>query len=613
MPCYRECVLLRLSFRELGLCVIALLSGPASLALWNQGMGNGGFATPVGGDKWFATRPGFFSAEGFRAPELSPTGSVFNWTEDGSTLRFDRLERSAPATVALRIQGGQEDSTATAEVVLSVDGVETERLRMSRAPRRVSVELAPRAGRGASVSIKVEGAVGVMVENVRLRATSGSLPVPREAHGALAFAALATYLAARVGGAGSLIALLAAFFESTVVGWLTTSGGAFLGRYSEHIAWIALALLILSLVTLVIRDLRWRRAWIGVLWLTALKLTTLGHPHIKDGDATFHADNLGRVLNGEWYITSATPPPAIAFPYPQGLSAAALPFSGVPRDQWVTLLRTVVLIAEVCAGFAFSVMVASLSTPAVGAVTFALLALAPEGLVVLFIGNLANQFADALMILGCAFLMAKRPVLGFLSLLGAFLSHLGAVLVGAPLAFLLALALVRGDTWSARWRRTAPVLLALVAAFVLYYRRFADVVLAAFERMTALEGASAAGPMTAPIADKLARMSGGGLWWITAVLFVTAAIGIATWPRDRKPLTRVLLTWGGVMGAFTLVGLISPLVLRSGLSARPVIAALCASGLCALWARGGPGLVVSGVLVSLMAIGGATLALDFFP
>ena len=125
------------------------MSGPASLALWNQGMGNGGFATPVGGDKWFATRPGFFAAEGFRAPELSPTGSIFNWTGNAATLRFDRLERSAPAAVALRIQGGQEDSAATAEVVLSVDGVEADRLPIPRRPRRVSIELPARAGRGA--------------------------------------------------------------------------------------------------------------------------------------------------------------------------------------------------------------------------------------------------------------------------------------------------------------------------------------------------------------------------------------------------------------------------------------------------------------------------------
>lgn len=611
--CYRAGVLLRRGFRELSLCVIALLSGPAALALWNQGMGNGGFATPVGGDKWFATRPGFFNADGFRAPELSPTGSVFNWAEDGATLRFDRLKRSAPATVALRIQGGQETSTATAEVVLSVDGVETERLPIPRAPRRVSIDLPPRAGRGASVSIRVEGAAGVMVENVRLRATSGSLSVPREAHGALAFAALATYLAARVGGAGPFFALVAALFEAAVVGWLSISGGAFLGRYSENIAWIALVLLVLSSLTTVIRDPRWRRAWIVVLWLTALKLTALSHPQIKDGDATFHADNLGRVLNGEWYITSATPPPAIAFPYPQGLSAAALPFSGSPRDQWVTLLRTVVLIAEVGAGFAFSVMVASLATPAVGAVTFALLALAPEGLVTLFIGNLANQFADALLILGCALLVAKRPALGFLSLLGAFLSHLGAVLVGAPLAVLLALTLDRGETWSVRWRRATPVLLALLAAFLLYYRRFADLVLAAVERMTSLEGPAATGPMTAPLAEKLHRVVGGQDAWITVILFLTAAIGVLTWPRDRGTLSRVLLTWGGVMGAFTVIGLISPLVLRSGLSARPVMAALCASGLCALWDRGPSARFFAGVLVALMAIGHGALALDFFP
>ena len=175
----------------------------------------------------------------------------------------------------MRIQGGQEDSAASAELVLSVDGVETDRLPIPRTPRRVSIELPPRPARGASVSITVEGAVGVMVENVRIRAAPGSLPVPREAHGALAFAALATYLAARVGGASPVIAILAAVFEAAVVGWLTISGGAFLGRYSEHIAWTALVLLILSLVTLVIRDLRWRRAWIVVLWLTALKLTTL--------------------------------------------------------------------------------------------------------------------------------------------------------------------------------------------------------------------------------------------------------------------------------------------------------------------------------------------------
>lgn len=576
-------------------------------------MGNGGFATPVGGDKWFATRPGFFTAEGFRAPELSPTGSVFNWTEGGATLRFDRLERAAPATVALRIQGGQEDSAATAEAVLSVDGVETDRLKVPRTPRRVSIDLPPRAGRGALVSITVEGAAGVMVENVRLRATSGSLPVPREAHGAVAFAALATYFAARVGGAGPMIAILAACLEATVAGWLSISGGAFLGRYSERIAWIALVFLVSALLTTAIRDLRWRRAWLVVLWLTALKLTTLSHPQIKDGDAAFHADNLGRVLNGEWYITSATPPPAITFPYPQGLSAAALPFSGAPRDQWVTMLRTVVLIAEVGAGFAFAALVASLSTPALGAVTFALLALAPEGLVILFIGNLANQFADALLILGCALLVAKRPVLGFLSLLGAFLSHLGAVLVGAPLAVFLALTLARGETWSVRWRRTTPVLLALGAAFLLYYRRFADLVLAAVERMIALEGPAATGPMTAPLAEKLHRVVGGQDGWITAILFVTAAIGVLTWPRDRGTLSRVLLAWGGVMGAFTVLGLITPLVLRSGLSARPVMAALCASALCALWARGASARVFAGVLVALMAIGHGALALDFFP
>ena len=603
---------MRRRWLEVALGAVVLVSGPLGLWAWNDGLGRGGFASPVGGEKWFAPHPGFFDARGFREPELSPTGSVFNWTSTSSSLHFTRLERSRPAVVTLRLQGPGTTSGRPAEVVLSVDGRESERMEIPATPRRISVNLPPRSGRGAVVSIKVEGTVGVMVENVRLAADQGSLPLPREAVGSVAFAALATYLAALLSGGSPWLALCAGLLESGLVSWLSVNGGAFLGRYSERLVWIAGALLLLSLIASRIKDPGWRRAWIAVLWITSLKLSTLGHPQILDADAAIHTANLRRVLGGDWLFTSDTPPPAISFPYPQGLSLAALPFTGLPQNQWATLLRVIVLVAEAGAAFAFSVAVAKLATPAVGALAFVFLCASPEGISVLFVGNLANQLADALMVLGCAFLIRERPVFAALSLLGGFLSHLGALLLGAPLALLLAAS--GGKTLPDSLRRTAPVLVALFASFVFYYRHFMGVVIKAWDRIQRLDGTEAsAGPMTAPLGEKLQRMVGGEEAWVTLALMVTAGIGVATWPVGRKPLARLLLIWMAVIAGFTLLGLVTPIQVRSALSARPAIAVLCASGLCVLWTRGRWSRVLACALLALIAIGGWTLAIGFFP
>ncbi len=610
--CYRADVLLKGIRLRLALGAVAIAFGPLALLAWNHGLGKNGFSTPVGGEKWFATRPGFFQARGFKDPELSPVGTVFNWTEKEATLRFPRLERSRPASVTLRIQGANSSPDRLSEVILSVDGVEGLRLPNPTVPKRVSVDLPPRGGRGALVSIKVEGGVGVMVENVRLLPPDGStLPIPIEALGALAFAALAAYVAAGIAGAPPLAALALSLAQASLVSRVSITGGAFLGSYSGRLLWISGEFLALSAATLVIRDLRWRRAWIAVLWTAGLKLALLSHPQVVDADAAFHAGNLGRVLAGDWFFTSATPPPAISFPYPPGLSVAALPLSGLPRDTWVSLLRVVVVIAEILATFAFARAVAALSTEAVGALTFALLAIAPEGVTLLFVGNLANLFSDALMILGCALLIGRRPIAASVSLLGGFLSHFGTLLLGAPLSLLLALGC--GDRAMPVLRRIAPAALALLASFLLYYRRFMDVVVEAWDRITTLEGAAAVGPMTAPVAEKLARMGGGDSWWITGTLLVAAAIGIATWPKDRRPLANVLLLWIVVIAGFALLGLVTPVQVRSALSARPAIAALGASGLVALWSRGAWAKGLAGLIVATTAISCWLVALSFFP
>jgi len=597
---------------KLALGAVALASGPLALIAWNQGMGKGGFSTPVGGEKWFATRPGFFEVRGMKDPELSPNGRIYNWTENEATLLFPRLERSRPVTVILRIQGMNSSPGRPHDVVFSVDGVETQRLAIPTAPKRVPLELPPHPGRGAVISIKVEGPVGVMVENVRLNPVGGStVPVPAEALGALALVSLACYMGTLLAGAAPGVALLAALVEATAVSWLSMTGGAFLGRYSERIAWLAVIALLLSLAVARVRELRWRHAAIVVVWVAALKLSILGHPQIIDADAAGHAANLRRVVSGDWFFTSATPPPAISFPYPPGLYAAALPFSGLPQDQWVTLLRGIVVAADTLAALAFSMAVGAMSAPAVGAMTFLLLALSPEGFVVFFVGNLSNLFADALMIFGCSFLLLGRPALASLSLLGGFLSHFGTLLLGPPLSLLLAL--IHGEKPPPVLRRAAPILAALVVSFLLYYRRFMNVVVEAWERMTHLSGAAAAGPMTAPVTEKLTRMGGGESWWITAVLGVAIVVGIATWPKDRKALLKVLAAWALVTLAFALLGLVTPVQVRVALSARPAIAALCASGVVALWSRGPRSRGLAGLILALTAIACWTIATSFLP
>ena len=596
---------------KLALGAVAAACGPLALAAWNDGFGRGGFATPVGGDRWFSTRPGFFETVGVGDPEMGPTGNVFNWTQDVATIRFPRLDRSKPAVVTMRIQGGGSGQRSS-EVLFSVDGVLALRLPTPSVPKRVSLDLPRQSGRGAVITINVEGSDGVMLENVRLAALQGSLPVPREATAALSFSALVAYSVALMAGAPAGVALLLSVAVSTALGWLSVTGGAMLGRYSEHLAWIALVSLIASAAGQRLRDARWRRAFAAVVMVTSLKLAVLGHPQVIDADATFHAGNLRRVLSGDWFFTSATPPPAIAFPYPPGLSVAALPFSRLPQSDWVMLLRGIVAVAETMAALTFALAVAALSTEAVGAMTFVLIALSPEAVALLFVGNLSNLFSDALMIAGCACLIRRRQLAAFLLLLGGYLSHFGTLLIGAPLALALAFSSTERDE-ARPWRRVTPVLGAILASFLIYYRHFLDIVVTAWDRMTHLKGAAAAGPMTAPMTEKLTRIVGGEGWWLNALILAALLVGVVSWPRDRRTLTRVLVVWAVVILGFGLLGLVSPIQVRSALSARPVLATLAASGICTLWTRGRGGRILASAFVLLMALGCWIVAIGFFP
>ena len=589
--------------------LIAAAMGPLALAVWNESLGRRGFASPVGGPRWFSPQPGFFEARGFRDPELSPVGSLFNWTEGTeSLLRFPRVDRRQEAEVTLRVQGGA-GSTAASSIAISVDGVEAARLPIPREPKRVVVDLPPKPGRGAVVAIRVENAPGVMVENVRLGAIKGTLPIPSEALGAMAFASFAAWVAISGTGLSMFASLGITAIVATSLGWLSARGGAFLGRYSETLSWMGLAVLILGLLLRRVPNLAWRRAFIAVLGASALKLALLSHPQLIDADASQHAGNMARLLAGEWIFTSATPPPAIKFPYPPLLSAVALPFSRLPAEDWVTALRVIILLAEIAGSFVFARAVAAFWGNSLGALTFALCSLSTEGVAILFVGNLSNLFGDALLFAACGFLLRRRDGPAFLALLGAFLSHFGDLLMGAPLGLVLAL-LGREEPRSPA-RRMAPALGALIAAFVLYYRHFMPLYMEVLGRLTTAREAAGEGPMNAPLAVKVVRLA-GEQWGITLFITGLVLLGLSRWPEDRR-MRRALGLWGLVVAALTILGLLTPVQVRVGLAARPVIAALIAAALGGLWARGRSGRAAAVAAVSVLVGCAWLVAASFYP
>lgn len=119
--------------------------------------------------------------------------------------------------------------------------------------------------------------------------------------------------------------------------------------------------------------------------------------------------------------------------------------------------------------------------------------------------------------------------------------------------------------------------------------------------------------MTAPLMDKLGRMSGGEDWWVTAVVLMASVVGVATWPRNSRPLARVVFLWLGTIACFVLLGLVTPLQVRAALSARPAIAVLSATGFCALWAGGRDRRAMAIAILALTGIAAWTNALSFFP
>ena len=522
------------------------------------------------------------------------------------------------------------------ELTLSVDGVLA--TQASGRGYRISATIPPRSESGAVVQMRIANPAGrrperagrgrgVIVGRVFLETEDGEpFAVPART---LAFGALASGLYAAAGAIALLPvwgALALGFGAAAVHTWLLLVQGAFLGSYASALITPGVAALVIcSLFRLgsTFKPLTFGRpgaAWAvaTVVAVTALKMAFFLHPALPPDDATYHAGRAARVMQGEFFFTSRTPPPGFEIPYPIALYVVAAPAWNVVTDH-EALLRVLTLAAEAAAALALFGLVRRYRDDVAAAVWSALLlAVMPIGMLRLSVGSLTNNFGQALLVCGIGLLLTderrgSRPgTLSVALLAAAFLSHFGTLLMGLPLlASIVSVGYRFGDTEAQRRGKlvAGASLVALLVAFALYYVRFYDVVLETVARVLDGRVSSVPGVMDAPPARKLSRTLAEVAQGYGFVLPL-AAYGAVRLVRDRcrDVLSLTLWCWVATTAAFVLLGILTPIEIRSLLSGAPAVAMLAGSGF-AVWGGGGLAsrLVLAVVFAATLVAQGALL------
>ncbi len=596
-------------FRLLAAIAGAALVAAAGLQIAVRLRGDAPLSGPVADPTWRARGRACFESSGFHPPQMSE-GSLFSWSEERASLRFPALVRSVPYRLELRLRAPRSARRPDAQVALSIDGEVRGTETLDNRWRTLRLEVPPDDRRGMTVGIQLSDSLargvksprslGAQVENVSLAPLGAAIPAPPPVLAALALATAAYGLGAALCGAGALAALLVAFFAALLLAQLLLVDGAFVGRHAgSQLLCAAFALAACGLVRFVSGRLRsqafpeWPAAAGLAVGAFCLKLTLALHPAALVGDALFQVHRAEWVLEGKLFFTSVTPKPGFEFPYPIGLYVSAIPFWSLLPDH-VLLLRALTLGAESLAAFGLYLVVRRVWGDVFTALAAtALFPLVPIGTQTFTIGNLSNNFGQAVFALALISLVAcsqrsRRLVwigaAGLLSL--SFLSHFSTFLIGVVLVPVFALVLPRGS-----WARARPVLaaflLALGLSYTFYYARFHDVYRATLERVWSGEGRDLERSITSPPAEKLPALARFVRDSYGIPLLLGAATGLVVLARapSKDPLTGAVLAGLITVCGFGVLGLLTPAELRATLAGQPVIAVLATLGLSAA-ARG---------------------------
>lgn len=584
---------------------------------------------------------------GFHPPERTREGETFAWTNGQAFIALRELDRGTAWAVQIRLASGAWPPDLDLPAVdLMMDGVTVRRIAAPRSFSDIELVAPPRIG-ASGLTLAVRSPtftpgdrdprpLGVVVQSLMLRSQGRMVMSSRKLAATLA-AGAALGAAVVVAGvpAGWVLAILAALGAMTGV-LLRTGSAVYESRFSAALTmalWIAAFAGAGAIAARLLRRSLSRPAVLAVgltLAATYVKLLILFHPDMIVGDTIFHLHRLEWVRSGTYFFTSQAP--GGEFPYPVALYGLVGSLGWITSD-WVALLRGVVVATDAVASLAVYGMAARTAMgAAAGPWAVALYELIPATFQVHGTAYLTNAFGQALSVIALFSIVrcseASRrpdevrqsrggrapvparlagPVAVTTALVSiALLSHtssaaiLFTTLVTA--GFLLRAAGEQAAHSMARVVALSAVL-ALTISTVVYYGHFGDTYRSMAARLTSPRVAAADAAVPTQRAE--AHQTGWAPGWqpfvnrVRAVpgyvdkylgwsLLLLAALGgwAQVWRRPRDGVTLLVLAWIGTCFVFLLMGLLTPVDMRSYLAVSPALAVLAAVGVRWGWTRG---------------------------
>jgi len=540
-------------------------------------------------------------ADGLQPREMVPGRGPQRWTTPQARFLWRDLP-AGPAELDVRVHGQRTP------VVIAVDGVVVGTIDPGRTALVTPLSLA-RSGDHV-VELRTEGfdaadgrRLGALLDSLTVRARPSPRPSIRLA---LLFAIPAALVAAAalLAGLSPASALAAAVEAAVAEALLLWPQGLFHAPYRTGLAALlgagALAGLLFA---------RWRERrvpgagpWAFAAFLAAFLVQVLAatSPLMVVSDEVFHANNLGRVANGEWFLTSITQH-ARPFRFPYGVSFYALlvPLRGLGVDA-VALVRGAAAVSGLAASLGLFALLAPSGAARAGLAVI-LLQLIPGAFDPYSFGNLSNVFGQAMTTLFFCWWAGRAPggwPMGAALLALAGLGHFSSLVVVAVL--LIALLTVRGRAGPGRTRAYAVG--AGLAVTALYYARFVPLMLGQLPRL--LEGGGQGRGASRGALDALRLQLWGILtrWGLPALAL--AAIGR---PRPREPaevLDRDLAAYWAAGAVLVLPAILTPLDVRYLYALTVPLAAAGGAGVVWLRDRGRAGALTAWLLLACQAAWG---------
>lgn len=514
--------------------------------------------------------------------EIPPRLGPQRWTGERAFAQFRNLPAGA-AELEVRLHGQR------GAVAVAVDGVLVGRLEPGTTATRFA--LPPSAANAHQVELRAE--TFLAGDGRRLGALLDGIVWRHERRGwpgwglMLAFLgpALAAVGAARLAGLGAVWALSLSAGAATLLLLALLPWGLVRSTYALSLPWL-LGLGLLAAGGLA----RWtaRRQPGGAGWaMAALCLAFLVQgvlatsPVMVVSDAVFHANNLGRVASGDFFLTSSTQHGRpFRFPYGVAFYALLAPLQRLGGDG-VTLVRWGAAASGLLASWGLLVLLLPQGAARAGLAVMAL-QLLPGVFDVYSFGNLSNVFGQAMTVLFFAWWAGRGwggwPVGAALLALGC-LSHFSSLIV---LVFLVAaLATARGRSLWADRPRLAALAVGLGLA-ALYYAQFAGLIWSQLPRLMEGGGQGRGVSRSAWDALRSQALSLLGQWGGPALL-----LAILGRPRpSRGALARDLAAFWIAGALLAAAAVVSPLDVRYLYALSLCVAVAAADGAVAGWSRG---------------------------